>query len=139
MVILFITHRQTRYTQLEVSQKIIAPKSVYKNVFKFWNTRNQSFFMNLNFFFYWSSYQWPSGISLQTGWTKSAGFNPRGTYRPSRSEFSVVFLRYSRKYGLGSYRKAPMASTLRRRIRSLIKTIGVNPTTNQSSFDHETR
>ena len=51
------------------------------------------------------------GIALKTSSREVPGSNPGRACRPSRSEFSAVFLRNSRKYGLGSVRKTPTEGT----------------------------
>ena len=53
---------------------------------------------------------WPTSgrvVTLITGRREVPGSMSGRACRPSRSEFSVVFLRNSRKYGLGSLRKTP--------------------------------
>ena len=48
---------------------------------------------------------WRSGSALKIGRREVPGSISDRACRPSRSEFTVVFLRNSRKYGLGSLRK----------------------------------
>ena len=50
-------------------------------------------------------------VALKTGRWEVQGSNPGRACRPSRFEFSVVFLRNSRKYGLESLRKTPTEDT----------------------------
>ena len=50
-------------------------------------------------------HQWPSGSELKAGRQEVPGWIPGHACRPSRSEFSLVFLQNSPKYELGSLRK----------------------------------
>ena len=69
-------------------------------------------------------------VSLKTGRREMIGSNPGRTCRPSRSEFSVVFFRNWRKYGLGSLRKTSHGGHATYRPRSHNQTVGFQPTTN---------
>ena len=52
-------------------------------------------------------HQWRSGTALKAARQEMAGLNTGRACRHSRSEFSVVFLRNSREYGVGSLERPP--------------------------------
>ena len=57
-------------------------------------------------------HQWRSGIALKADRREGPCSIPGRAFRPSHTEFSVGFLRNSRKYELRSLRKTPTEGTL---------------------------
>ena len=57
--------------------------------------------------FFYLHHHWPSDSALKVGRRDVPGSIPGRAWRPSRSEFSVFFLRNLLKYELGYLRKTP--------------------------------
>ena len=74
-------------------------------------------------------------ITLKSGRREVPGSIPGCACQPSRSEFAVVILRNSRKYGLGSFRKTPTEGTPPIDPGPTCGTIGLQPTANNQRIN----